>query len=253
MQKNIKKISLLVVFLSVQLHGYETDNQIIRQNLPSLVTVLPLDTGGKPRTRGCGFFIDHNGSFVTTAHTVEKAHEVLVTWKRQTIKASYVRKFSPDIDLVVVASKFMNTHPAHLGDSSLVTPGEAVVYLCKTTSSEDDIPIVKIGGKILSDGADYIHTTEKINPKCSGSPLINGHGDVIGVITPAGTITGDHGQAVPINLLSGLENANIKFKDLEVDIKPGQKNRQRSILDTILNFWVNHSDGFSEVFTKSNP
>ncbi len=256
-RKAIKIFFHLMFFLPGALHGYDQDNFIAINNIPSVLTVVSLDSNGQPRLRGCGFFIDNAGSFVTTAHIVEKADSVLVSWNGQTDQAAFVRKFSPNVDLIIVATKYRNTPPVQLGDSDLLTAGEEVIALCKTQDQDElDFSTGVVKKKSTSEGIDYIEISESIRTGLSGCPLFDRYGKVIGVTTLIDMGMKDGSLVLPINLISKLGNTRLRFADVLIDkhrIKEIKEDEKKSILNSIIHFWMNHSDGFSEVFTKSSP
>jgi S1-C subfamily serine protease len=199
-------------------------NEIYERSAPGVVQINatsdssstsdPLG-GGTPgqQALGSGFVIDKAGHIVTNYHVVEGADRVTVSFSnRDTVKAEIVGT-DPSTDLAVLSvdASASALGPLSLGDSDKVVVGDAVVAignpfgLDRTATSG----IVSALQRLITAPNRFtidhvIQTDAPINHGNSGGPLIDAHGEVIGVntqIETGGVASGNVGIgfAVPSN------------------------------------------------------
>jgi len=103
-------------------------------------------------------------------------------------------KIDADVPLAVVP----------LGDSDVLKEGEAVIAIGNPFGLSETVTagIVSAKGRVIGAGPydDFIQTDASINPGNSGGPLLNYHGEVIGINTAISATGQGIGFAVPINL-----------------------------------------------------
>jgi len=146
--------------------------------------------------QGSGFVIDAEGHIVTNFHVVQDAVYIEVSFSSGLKAVGEVIGLDADSDLAVIKVDVAgeNLRPLALGDSEALRVGEMVVAignpfgysgsmstgivssLGRTLDSLNQSP----GGQLFSAG-DLIQTDAAINPGNSGGPLLNIHGEVIGV------------------------------------------------------------------------
>ena len=160
---------------------------------------------------GSGFVIDPKGFILTNFHVVEGAQTIEVILGDQT---RYPAKFlgadqTNDVALVKIDPKGKPLVALPLGDSSVLQVGQKVLAIGNPFGFESTLTTgvvsalrrrVRTSETTNIDGA--IQTDAAINRGNSGGPLINSHGEVIGInsaiYTPSGTTAGI-GFAIPIN------------------------------------------------------
>jgi serine protease Do len=157
---------------------------------------------------GSGVIIDPSGIVLTNNHVVDGADEVMVhladgrEYKAQEIKTD------PKTDLALLYIKGAGTLPAaKLGDSDKLKIGDWVIAVGNPFELEQTVSagIISGMGRDLSKPglrARYLQTDAAINPGNSGGPLLNLHGEVVGINTAIATNTGSYsgiGFAIPIN------------------------------------------------------
>jgi putative serine protease PepD len=139
---------------------------------------------------GSGFVIDKSGHIVTSAHVVDGASSVTVTFKDGTSASAAIvgSDASTDIAVLRVDVASSKLKPLALGDSSDVAVGDEVVAIGSPFGYEQSITagIVSAVGRSIeaTNGATIskvIQTDAAINPGSSGGPLIDSSGQVIGV------------------------------------------------------------------------
>lgn len=175
---------------------------IIESIKPSIV-VLKLPNEG----RGSGFFVNDKGLFITNKHTV--ALDTFVTTKlynNQEVE-SIVVYADNDIDFAFCLAGVNESTPLHLADSDSIKEGEPVVaighpYGYDFTVSQGIISCKKRAVK----GINYIQTDVPINPGNSGGPLINMHGETIGINTWVVGEADNMSFAIPINSIKEILN-----------------------------------------------
>jgi len=159
------------------------------------------------RSLGSGFLINPNGYVVTNNHVVDEATEIQV-------KLSDGRQFpgtvvgrDPKTDLALVKIEASGLPVIPLGDSAELQVGEPVMAIGNPFGLEQTVTtgIVSATGRVIGEGPydDFIQTDASINPGNSGGPLINAHGQGIGInaaiVSQSGGSNGI-GFAIPINL-----------------------------------------------------
>jgi S1-C subfamily serine protease len=202
----------------------EEQNNILvyRKNIPSVVNVtsraMKFDFfyGAVPQEgQGSGFVIDKDGHILTNWHVVEEAQQIEVTLhNRKKYKATLVGT-DPVHDLAVIQIKATDLIPAVLGDSRNLQVGQKVYAIgnpfglagTMTRGIVSSIrPVKEPNGATIDDA---IQTDAAINPGNSGGPLMNGHGEVIGINTMILSSVGQNagiGFAIPINTAKAVLN-----------------------------------------------
>jgi S1-C subfamily serine protease len=202
----------------------EEQNNILvyRKNIPSVVNVtsraMAFDFfyGMVPQEgQGSGFVIDRDGHILTNYHVIENARQVEVTMhNRKKYKATIVGT-DPAHDLAVIKITAPDLVPAVLGDSRNLQVGQKVYAIgnpfglagTMTRGIVSSIrPVREPNGATIDDA---IQTDAAINPGNSGGPLMNWHGEVIGINTMILSSVGQSsgvGFAIPINTAKAVLN-----------------------------------------------
>jgi serine protease Do len=173
----------------------------------------PLPRGPqRQRSLGSGFIIDGDGSILTNNHVVENAQKIVVKLAdEQEYEAKVVgRDSKTDIAVIKISAKTGLT-AASLGDSDNLEVGEWVMAIGNPFGLDSTVTsgIVSAKGRHIGQGPydNFIQTDASINPGNSGGPLINLHGEVIGINTAIFSRSGGNigiGFAIPINLVKEL-------------------------------------------------
>jgi S1-C subfamily serine protease len=205
------------------LDGEEQNNiSVYKRNIPSVVNVtsraMTFDFfyGLVPQEgQGSGFVIDKEGHILTNYHVVADARQVEVTLhNRKKYKATVVGT-DPSHDLAVIQIKASDLVPAVLGDSRNLQVGQKVYAIgnpfglagTMTRGIVSSIrPVREPNGATIDEA---IQTDAAINPGNSGGPLMNWHGEVIGINTMILSNVGQNagiGFAIPINTAKAVLN-----------------------------------------------
>jgi serine protease Do len=161
---------------------------------------------------GSGIVIDKEGHILTNYHVVQDVDEIKVILSDKRTFAAEIVGTDPKTDVAVIKIKDGVPHNlpvAVLGDSDNVHVGDWVVAIGApfgyTQTVTHGIISAKGRGNVGSgeNYEDYIQTDAPINPGNSGGPLVNLHGEVIGMNTAIATSVGQFsgvGFAIPINM-----------------------------------------------------
>lgn len=165
--------------------------------------------------QGSGFIIDKDGHILTNYHVIADARTVEVTLhNRKKYKATIVGT-DRSHDLAVIQIKVPDLQPMTLGDSTNLQVGQKVYAIGNpfglsgtlTRGIVSSIRQVQEPDGMVIDEA--IQTDAAINPGNSGGPLLNWHGEVIGINTMIASNVGQSagiGFAIPINTAKAVLN-----------------------------------------------
>src|SRR6202047_2756535 len=192
--------------------------RIYRQTAPAVANVLtkatqydffmdPVPVEGA----GSGFIIDKRGYILTNFHVVQEAQSIEVVLGDQ---SRYPAKFigadqRNDVALLKIEPNGKNLATLPLGDSNNLQVGQKVLAIGNPFGFQSTLTtgVVSALGRTVQTSEttfidEAIQTDAAINRGNSGGPLINSHGEVIGInsaiYTPRGTTAGI-GFAIPIN------------------------------------------------------
>jgi serine protease Do len=156
------------------------------------------------RALGSGFIIDGAGHVVTNAHVVAHAKDVQVKLLDDREFTATVRGRDPRLDVAVLDLQGASGLPTvALGSSEALRVGDYVVAIGNPFGLGDTVTMGIASAKGRSIGAgpydDFIQTDAAINPGNSGGPLLNLHGQVVGVNTAINPNGQGIGFAIPID------------------------------------------------------
>jgi len=217
------KVEITEAAGSESLDSEEQNNILVyRKNIPSVVNITSKAVafdffyGLVPQEgQGSGFVIDKDGHILTNYHVIADARQVEVTMhNRKKFRATVIGS-DPAHDLAVIQITAPNLTSAVLGDSRNLQVGQKVYAIgnpfglagTMTRGIVSSIRPVKEPNGATIDEA--IQTDAAINPGNSGGPLMNGHGEVIGINTMILSSVGQNagiGFAIPINTAKAVIN-----------------------------------------------
>jgi S1-C subfamily serine protease len=160
---------------------------------------------------GSGFVIDARGYILTNFHVVQQAQTIEVTLGD---KSRYQAKFvggdaRNDVALLKVEPRSSKLAAMPMADSSSLQVGQRVLAIGNPFGFQSTLTtgVISALGRTVQTGEqtfidEAIQTDAAINRGNSGGPLLNSHGEVIGInsaiFAPTGTTAGI-GFAIPIN------------------------------------------------------
>jgi serine protease Do len=157
---------------------------------------------------GSGVIIDPAGIILTNNHVVAGGGEV-------TVKLHDGREFTatdvrtdPGTDIAVVRIEAGETLPfAVVGDSDHLQIGDWVLAVGSPFGLNETVTAGIISAKSrgigITEREDFLQTDAAINPGNSGGPLVNLHGEIVGINTAISSTSGGYqgiGFAIPINM-----------------------------------------------------
>ena len=185
-------------------------------NITSRVMTFDFFYGTVPQEgQGSGFVIDKEGHILTNYHVIADAQTVEVTLhNRKKYKATIVGS-DRSHDLAIVQIKAPELQPMILGDSTNLQVGQKVYAIGNPfglagTLTQGIVSSIRQvqepNGPVIDEA---IQTDAAINPGNSGGPLLNWHGEVIGINTIIASNVGQSagiGFAIPINTAKAVLN-----------------------------------------------
>jgi len=196
---------------------------IYRKNIASVVNItsraMTFDFfyGAVPQEgQGSGFIIDKDGHVLTNYHVIAEARQIEVTLHNRKKYRATVVGTDPGHDLAIVQIKAPDLVPMTLGDSRSLQVGQKVYAIGNPFGLSGTLtrgivssirPVQEPNGGATIDEA--IQTDAAINPGNSGGPLLNWHGEVIGINTMILSSVGQSagiGFAIPINTAKAVLN-----------------------------------------------
>ena len=167
--------------------------------------------------QGSGFILDAAGHVLTNYHVIEGARQVEVTLHNRKKYSATVVGTDRSHDLAIIQIKAPDLTPMTLGDSRNLQVGQKVYAIGNpfglagtlTSGIVSSIRSVQEPNGVNIDEA--IQTDAAINPGNSGGPLLNSHGEVIGINTmiagnPGVDQSAGIGFAIPINTAKAVLN-----------------------------------------------
>ena len=169
-----------------------------------------------PGGSGSGFFMDERGYILTNNHVVRNASEVKVMLSDGTEMDAKVIGQDPDTDVAVVkvepSGKKLPFIP--FGDSDLIRTGDWAIACGNPFGQlQGSLTVGVISAKGRADlnimggtpvYQSFIQTDASINFGNSGGPLVNIHGEVIGINTAINPAGQGIGFAIPINMVKSV-------------------------------------------------
>ena len=218
--------SVVHIFVAIKVHGQTFS---FGPNLPGFPRFFgPQESQDYyQQGEGSGFVYDLEGHIITNNHVVGEAEEIRVTFSDDFSVPAKVVGTDPDSDLAVIKVDVdpARLHPLPVGNSDALRVGQRVVAIgnpfglqgTMTTGIISALGRLMPAGEAASDGGHYtipdiIQTDAAINPGNSGGPLIDMHGQVVGVNaaieSPVKGFAGI-GFAIPVNIVRKVAPAII--------------------------------------------
>lgn len=163
---------------------------------------------------GSGSVIDKTGHILTNYHVIAKSQNVSVTLFNGDVFEAKVIGVDPqnDIAIIKIEAPEADLYPIPMGDSSKLKVGMRVLAIGNPFELERTLTtgIVSSLNRSLQVQDDWtiksiIQIDAAINPGNSGGPLLDLHGQLIGMNTAIASVSGQSsgvGFAIPVNLVS---------------------------------------------------
>ena len=173
---------------------------------------------------GSGVIVDaQNGYILTNGHVVDNATKIEVTTKDNKRFTAKLVGRDTEADVAVLQIPAQNLTAVPLGDSDRLQVGDFVLAVGNPfglgqTVTSGIVSALGRSGLGIEGYEDFIQTDASINPGNSGGPLVNLHGQVVGINTailaPGGGNIGI-GFAVPINMARRVMDQIIRYGEVK--------------------------------------
>jgi serine protease Do len=171
---------------------------------------------------GSGVIISPDGYIVTNNHVIDGAMDIRVTMTDRRILPAKLIGADPLTDLAVIKIDGTNLPSVPLGDSTQLHPGQTVLAFgnplgFRFTVTRGIVSALNRPNPYAADRrspGQFIQTDAAINPGNSGGPLVNAHGEVIGINTFLVSETGGFsgmGFAIPSQIVRPTVDTLIKY------------------------------------------
>ena len=205
----IKKFLLITInLLMIPVYGldfnHSTVSDIYEKINPAIVSI---DSHlGDGISCGTGCIIKSNGTILTSAHIIEDSNNIIITMSNgEDYKAEVLKKIGENKDIAILKiSVPYELKTVKLGNSEKIKVGDSVLALGNPFGFNGTLT------KGIISRIDYsknrIQTDAAINPGSSGGPLLNSHGEIIGInqaiYNPDNNISNvGIGFAIPVNII----------------------------------------------------
>ena len=171
---------------------------------------------------GSGVIISPDGYIVTNNHVIDGAVDIRVTMTDRRILPAKLIGADPLTDLAVIKIDGTNLPSVPLGDSTQLHPGQTVLAFgnplgFRFTVTRGIVSALNRPNPFAADRrspGQFIQTDAAINPGNSGGPLVNAHGEVVGINTFLVSETGGFsgmGFAIPAQIVKPTVDNLIKY------------------------------------------
>jgi serine protease Do len=171
---------------------------------------------------GSGVIISPDGYIVTNNHVIDGAMDIHVTMSDKRILPAKLVGADPLTDLAVIKVNASDLPSVPLGDSTALKPGQTVLAFgnplgFRFTVTRGIVSALNRPNPYAKDRrspGEFIQTDAAINPGNSGGPLVNAHGEVVGINTFLISETGGFsgmGFAIPSQIVKPTVDSLIKY------------------------------------------
>ncbi len=156
------------------------------------------------RGSGSGVIVRNDGYILTNNHVVRNASEIKVTLNDKRVFIGKVVGRDSFTDLALVKIEVQDLPVVRFGASKSLRPGDWAIAIGSPLGLDHTVTlgIVSALGRSVADlnnNVELIQTDAAINPGNSGGPLLNIHGEVIGINTAIRSDAQNIGFAIPID------------------------------------------------------
>jgi serine protease Do len=175
---------------------------------------------------GSGVIISPDGYIVTNNHVVQGAVDIRVTMSDKRVFSAKLVGTDPLTDLAVIKISGKDFTSVPLGDSTKLRPGQSVLafgnpYGYRFTVTRGIVSALNRPNPDPTNRrkpGEFIQTDAAINPGNSGGPLVDAHGEVVGIntflVSDNGSFSG-MGFAIPAQIVKPTVDALIAHGKVE--------------------------------------
>jgi len=182
------------------------------------------------RSLGSGFIISRDGFIVTNEHVIRDAESIQVKMSNNKVYQARVVGGDPKTDIAVIKIEARDLPVSVLGDSDRIEVGQWAIAIGNPFGLEHSMTVGVISATGRSNVGietieNFIQTDASINPGNSGGPLLNIHGEVVGINTAIVAAGQGIGFAIPTSMARPIiaqlvEKGSVTRAWLGVGIRP---------------------------------
>ena len=191
-------------------------SQLAEKYKPSVVAVIALDQENRTIRTGSGFFVDGQGVIAASHHVLEGSARAMVRIGDQDQgEVLDILGDDPGCDLLTAKTSLKNTSPIPFGDSWKVAEGEEILIIGHSPGWERMLSAGHILGSRKAGNLELLQISAPFLSGCSGAPVLNRKGEVLGVATAFADLSRELNFAVPIHYLRTLKPARRNWRSLQ--------------------------------------
>lgn len=168
---------------------------------------------------GTGVIYRNDGYILTNNHVVGKANKIKVTLNDERVFSGKVVGRDPYTDLALVKISATGLPVAKFGSAQKLRPGDFAFAIGSPAGLSNTVTlgIISALGRSLGELGEggLIQTDTAINPGNSGGPLLNLHGEVVGINTAIRKDYQNIGFAIPTDIAQKVADQLLKKGSIE--------------------------------------
>jgi len=182
----------------------------------SVVAVIALDQENRTIRTGSGFFVDREGVIATSHHVLEGSAKAIVrVGDKEEGEVLDILGDDPGCDLLTAKTSLQNTFPIPFGDPYKIAEGEEVLIIGHSPGWERILSAGYILGSRKAANLELLQISAPLLAGCSGAPVLNKKGEVLGVAAAFAELSRELNFAVPIQYLRTLKPARTNWRSLQ--------------------------------------
>jgi len=183
----------------------QTARQIAQKTFPSVVLVVTEDSRGQPLALGSGFFL-RPSVIATNLHVIKGAERAYSKIVGENAKHDVAGTVAVDAahDLALLQVTGAKAPQLKLGDSRQTAVGDQVYAVGNPRGLEGTFSQGIVSGIRELGSETVLQVTAPISPGSSGGPVLNAHGEVIGVAAAAFNDSQNLNFAIPSSYVAAL-------------------------------------------------
>ena len=165
--------------------------QIIQQSNTAItsITICTVTDSSVPVFAGSGFFISSNGYLATSYHVISQALEQPEIWniwayinERDKLSVEVIA-LNTSHDIAILKVEANDLDYLELEDEFFASQGDNIITIGNAYPFMSSVTPGIVSKIYKKDSLHIIQMTAPVNPGCSGGPIINSRGKVIGIVT----------------------------------------------------------------------
>ena len=205
----------LLILLKGNAFPQESISDLAEKYKTSVVAVIAMDQENRTIRTGSGFFVDRQGVIATSHHVLEGSTRAIIrVGDRQEGEVLDILSDDPGCDLLMAKTSLQNTSPIPFGDSNKIAEGEEVLIIGHAPGWERILSVGHILGFRRAANMELLQISAPFLAGCSGAPVLNKKGEVLGVATAFADLSRELNFAVPIHYLRTLKPARTNWRSL---------------------------------------